>query len=58
MWWSFRKSKKVGKHGRVTASKSGLSASYGGKGARVGIGKRGVRSSFKLFGIRFGGKLF
>lgn len=58
MWWSFRKSKKVGKHGRVTASKSGLSASVGTKRARVTVGRRGVRTSFKLFGIRFGGKLF
>ena len=54
MWWSFRKSKKVGKRGRVTVSKSGVSGSYGTKRARVTVSKRGVRWSFKLFGIRFG----
>jgi hypothetical protein len=58
MWWSFRKTKKVGKRGRVTASKSGLSASYGVKGARISVGKKGGRATFKLLGIRFGGKLW
>jgi hypothetical protein len=58
MWWSFRRSKNVGKRSRVTASKSGLSASTGVKGARISVSKRGARSSFKMFGIRFGGKLF
>lgn len=54
MWWSFRKSKRVGKRGRVTVSKRGVSGSYGIKGARVNVSRRGPRFSFKLFGIRFG----
>lgn len=58
MWWSFRKSKRVAKGTRVTASKSGLSGSVGTKKVRVGVSKRGGRVSSKIFGIRFGGKLW
>lgn len=58
MWWSWRKSKKVAKGTRVTASKGGLSASTGTKRVRVGVSKRGGRASVKLFGIRLGGKLW
>ncbi len=58
MWWSFRKSKKLGKGVRLTVSKSGPSMSVGRRGARVSIGRRGARSSFKLGPFRFGGKLW
>jgi hypothetical protein len=58
MWWSFRKTERVGKRSRLTLSKGGLSASTGTKHIRVGVGKRGGRASFNLFGIRFGGKLW
>lgn len=54
MWWTVRKSRKVGK-GRVTVGKG--TASYSrpiGKRMRVSVGKRGVRFSFRIFGIRFG----
>lgn len=54
--WMFRKSKNVGKHGRVTAGKGGVSGSVGTKRVRVGVSRRGVRTSFRLFGIRFGWK--
>ena len=57
MWWSFRRSKRVRKRGRVTISRTGVSGSYGTRRARAGLSKRGVGWTFKLFGIRFGGRL-
>jgi hypothetical protein len=58
MWWFFRKSKKVGKVGRVTVSKGGVSGSVGTKRVRLTASKRGGRVSAKVFGIRLGGKLW
>ncbi len=58
MWWNFRKSKKVAKGVRVTASKGGPSVRVGRRGAGISVSKRGGRASFSLFGIRFGGKLW
>jgi hypothetical protein len=58
MWWSFRKSKRIGKRSRLTLSKSGVGGSTGTKHARVSVGRRGARASFSLFGIRIGGKLW
>ena len=58
MWWSFRKSTRVGKGLRLNISRSGLGLSKRlGRRGSVSIGPRGRRWSFGLFGIRFGGKL-
>lgn len=53
---SYRKSKKVGKNGRATVSKRGVSYSTGVKGARVSVNSRGksrVNLSIPGTGFRY-----
>lgn len=56
MGWSFRKSMKMGPL-HVNVSRSGVSASVGVRGARVGVGPRGTYVSFGAGGFRYRRKL-
>jgi hypothetical protein len=50
MGFRFRKSFRVGKHARINLSKSGIGASVGVKGVRVGVGPRGKRTTLTVPG--------
>ena len=50
MGWSFRKSKSLGGGFRLNMSKKGLGLSWGVKGARIGIGPRGVTRTVSIPG--------
>lgn len=56
MGWSFRKSIQMGPL-RVNVSRSGVGASVGVRGARVGVGPRGTYVSFAGGGFRYRRKL-
>ncbi len=56
MGFSFRKSIKVGKFGRINLSKSGIGASIGTKGVRVtksATGRTSVRATIPKTGISY-----
>ncbi|MEM9766081.1 MAG: DUF4236 domain-containing protein, partial [Pseudomonadota bacterium] len=46
----FRKSVKIAPGVRMNFSKSGVSASVGGRGGRINVGKRGIRSTISVPG--------
>ena len=50
MGFNFRKSLSIGKLFRINFSKSGIGVSAGVKGARVSIGKKGIRETLSLPG--------
>ncbi|TYQ18265.1 UNVERIFIED_CONTAM: anaphase-promoting complex subunit 3 [Acetivibrio alkalicellulosi] len=50
MGFKFGKSIRVGKSMRLNVSKSGIGMSVGVKGARVGIGSRGIRQTYSIPG--------
>jgi hypothetical protein len=55
MGFRFRKSYRLGKSGaRINVSKSGVGASFGGKGWRVGTGPRGSRVNVGIPGTGIG----
>lgn len=58
MWWSFRRSKRLGKRSQVTLTKAGLGVSTGTRRVRVSASRRGGRVSFGFLGLRFGSKLW
>lgn len=50
MGWRFRKVFRLGKHGRINLSKSGIGFSIGGKVVRIGTGPRGTYRSIRIPG--------
>ena len=50
MGLNFRKSIKIGKNSRINLSKSGIGVSTGAKGARIGVGPRGIRKTVSIPG--------
>ena len=50
MGFNFRKSLSIGKLFRINFSKSGIGVSAGVKGARISIGKKGIRETLSLPG--------
>lgn len=53
MGFSFRKSIKLGKYAKINLSKSGPSLSFGPKGAKVNINKRGYRTTLGKGGFQY-----